>query len=75
MNALQNGARGLPAQDMEPDDLIKALNDIVAGQTVVAPELTIVWPRRCRVTWPPVHPPPRTGGTNASRTEILVPSG
>ena len=42
VNALQNGARGYLLKDMEPDDLIKALNDIVAGQTVVAPELTIV---------------------------------
>jgi two-component system nitrate/nitrite response regulator NarL len=42
INALQNGARGYLLKDMEPDDLIKALNDIVSGQTVVAPELTIV---------------------------------
>ena len=42
VNALQNGARGYLLKDMEPDDLITALNDIVAGQTVVAPELTIV---------------------------------
>ncbi len=42
VNALQNGARGYLLKDMEPDDLLKALNDIVAGQTVVAPELTIV---------------------------------
>ena len=42
VNALQNGARGYLLKDMEPDELIKALGDIVAGQTVVAPELTIV---------------------------------
>jgi two-component system nitrate/nitrite response regulator NarL len=42
VNALQLGARGYLLKDMEPDDLIKALGDIVAGQTVVAPELTIV---------------------------------
>jgi two-component system nitrate/nitrite response regulator NarL len=42
VSALQNGARGYLLKDMEPDDLIKALNDIVAGQTVVAPELTMV---------------------------------
>jgi two-component system nitrate/nitrite response regulator NarL len=42
VNALQGGARGYLLKDMEPDDLIKALGDIVAGQTVVAPELTIV---------------------------------
>jgi len=42
INALQGGARGYLLKDMEPDDLIRALGDIVAGQTVVAPELTIV---------------------------------
>ena len=42
VNALQSGARGYLLKDMEPEDLIKALGDIVAGQTVVAPELTIV---------------------------------
>jgi two-component system nitrate/nitrite response regulator NarL len=42
IHALQNGARGYLLKDMEPEDLIRALNDIVAGQTVVAPELTIV---------------------------------
>lgn len=42
VNALQNGARGYLLKDMEPDELIKALGDIVTGQTVVAPELTIV---------------------------------
>jgi two-component system nitrate/nitrite response regulator NarL len=42
VNALQSGARGYLLKDMEPEELIKALGDIVAGQTVVAPELTIV---------------------------------
>jgi two-component system nitrate/nitrite response regulator NarL len=42
VNALQNGARGYLLKDMEPDDLIRALTDIVSGQTVVAPELAIV---------------------------------
>ena len=42
VSALQKGARGYLLKDMEPEDLIKALSDIVAGQTVVAPELTIV---------------------------------
>ena len=42
VNALQGGASGYLLKDMEPDDLIKALNDIVAGQTIVAPELTVV---------------------------------
>jgi len=42
IDALQGGAQGYLLKDMEPDDLIRALNDIVNGQTVVAPELTMV---------------------------------
>jgi len=40
INSLQNGAQGYLLKDMEPDELISALEDIVAGQTVVAKELT-----------------------------------
>ena len=40
IDSLQNGAQGYLLKDMEPDDLITALNDIVQGQTVVANELT-----------------------------------
>ncbi len=40
IEALQNGAQGYLLKDMEPDELIDALRDIVAGSTVVAKELT-----------------------------------
>ena len=42
IEALRNGARGYLLKDMEPDDLLLALKDIVAGKTVVAPPLTHV---------------------------------
>jgi two-component system nitrate/nitrite response regulator NarL len=45
LNSLQGGANGYLLKDMEPDDLIKALNDIVQGQTIVAPELTMILAR------------------------------
>jgi two-component system nitrate/nitrite response regulator NarL len=38
--ALQAGVSGYLLKDMEPDDLVAALEGILAGQTVVAPELT-----------------------------------
>jgi len=42
INSLQNGAQGYLLKDMEPDELITALRDIMAGQTVVAKELTSI---------------------------------
>lgn len=42
VNSLQSGANGYLLKDMEPDELITALNNIVKGHTVVAPELTMI---------------------------------
>ena len=42
VGALQNGAQGYLLKDMEPDDLVVALRDIIAGKTVVAPDLAPV---------------------------------
>ncbi|MFW5723267.1 MAG: response regulator [Halochromatium sp.] len=40
VEALQAGVSGYLLKDMEPDDLVAALAGILAGQTIVAPELT-----------------------------------
>jgi two-component system nitrate/nitrite response regulator NarL len=40
LRAIQGGARGYLLKDMEPDELIAALDEIVAGGTAVARELT-----------------------------------
>jgi len=42
VGALQNGAQGYLLKDMEPDELVVALRDIIAGKTVVAPDLAPV---------------------------------
>ena len=42
IESLRAGAQGYLLKDMEPDDLVVALRDIVAGKTVVAPELASV---------------------------------
>jgi len=42
VGALRNGAQGYLLKDMEPEDLVVALRDIIAGKTVVAPDLAPV---------------------------------
>jgi two-component system nitrate/nitrite response regulator NarL len=42
IDSLQSGAQGYLLKDMEPDALIAALEEIVQGRIVVAPELAIV---------------------------------
>jgi len=46
--SLQSGANGYLLKDMEPDDLVDALEQIVAGNTVVANELTGILARAVR---------------------------
>jgi two-component system nitrate/nitrite response regulator NarL len=55
VQSLQGGANGYLLKDMEPDDLITALNDIVSGNTVVAPELTMVLARAVQGEPPPAN--------------------
>ena len=45
VECLRNGASGYLLKDMEPSELVTALRDIVAGKTVVAPELAPVLAR------------------------------
>lgn len=45
VGALRNGAQGYLLKDMEPDELVVALQDIIAGKTVVAPDLAPVLAR------------------------------
>lgn len=39
LSSLRSGAQGYLLKDMEPDELVLALREIVAGKTVVAPDL------------------------------------
>lgn len=43
--SLQGGAQGYLLKDMEPDDLVAALADVMAGKMVVAPEFSAVLAR------------------------------
>jgi len=48
VEALRSGARGYLLKDIEPDQLVIALRDVMAGNTAVAPELTPVLARFVR---------------------------
>jgi len=45
IDSLRKGVQGYLLKDMEPDDLVVALKDILAGKTVVAPQLSHVLAR------------------------------
>jgi len=59
--SLQQGAQGYLLKDMEPDDLISALQRIVKGETVVAQELTGILARALQ------------GGSQPAQEEIGFP--
>ncbi len=40
IESLRLGAQGYLLKDMDPDDLVKSLKNVLAGETVVAPDLT-----------------------------------
>jgi two-component system nitrate/nitrite response regulator NarL len=48
VECLRNGAQGYLIKDMEPEELVTALNEIIGGKTVIAPDLTGVLARVVR---------------------------
>jgi two-component system nitrate/nitrite response regulator NarL len=71
VEALRNGARGYLLKDMEPDDLVVALRDIVAGKTVVAPNLMPVLARVVQGDEPPQPEPSPINDLTPRESEIL----
>ncbi len=75
IESLRAGAQGYLLKDMEPDALVVALRDIVAGKTVVAPDLAPVLAKAVQGksmedTKPPVTSP--FGELTPRETEILA---
>jgi two-component system nitrate/nitrite response regulator NarL len=72
IGSLQAGANGYLLKDMEPDDLIAALRDILAGETVVAKELTGILARAVREEHAPAEKTePRFSDLTPREMEIL----
>lgn len=42
IESLRSGAQGYLLKDIEPDELVRSLQEVLTGKTVVAPELTAV---------------------------------
>ena len=69
--SLQQGARGYLLKDMEPDELVDALRDIVAGKTVVAKELAVVLAKAVQADAHPRAEEPRFSDLTPRELEIL----
>jgi len=70
--SLQCGANGYLLKDMEPDDLVAALEDIVAGKTIVANELTGVLARAVRQDKETAEPRLETIFSNLTPREMEI---
>lgn len=68
---LQAGAQGYLLKDMEPDELIAALQGILAGQTIVAKELTGVLVKAVKGDAPPPEPKPAFSELTPREHQIL----
>ena len=71
IESLQSGAQGYLLKDMEPDELIAALEDIVAGKTVVAKELTGVLAKAVKGGSPAIGSSPAFSDLTPREREIL----
>jgi two-component system nitrate/nitrite response regulator NarL len=71
VDSLQAGASGYLLKDMEPDDLIAALEGIIAGDTIVAPELTGALARAVRQESVVVDPQAAFADLTPREAEIL----
>jgi two-component system nitrate/nitrite response regulator NarL len=71
IESFQSGAQGYLLKDMEPDELIAALEDIVAGNTVVAKELTGVLAKAVKGGVPVSDSPPAFLDLTPREREIL----
>jgi two-component system, NarL family, nitrate/nitrite response regulator NarL len=71
IESLRGGAKGYLLKDMEPDTLVNSLNDIVAGKTVVAPDMTAVLARVVQGDGPLEPRPNRFSDLTPRESEIL----
>ncbi len=71
VESLRNGAKGYLLKDMEPDDLVDALVETMAGATVVAPDMTGVLARVVQGDIPDNYEEPRFSALTPREMEIL----
>ncbi len=71
VEALRRGAQGYLLKDMEPDELVSALQEIVGGKLVVAPDMTRALVSAVRGATPPAPEHKLLADLTPRETEIL----
>ncbi|MBK1702027.1 response regulator [Thiococcus pfennigii] len=71
IESLREGAQGYLLKDMEPDELIAALGEIVAGRTTVAPDLTGILAKAVQAAAKPAQPQKTFSELTPRELEIL----
>jgi len=71
VRSLRSGARGYLLKDIEPDDLVNALHRVVAGESVVAEELSGVLARVVQGEEPELREPAVVSELTPREREIL----
>lgn len=71
VESLRNGAQGYLLKDMDPEELVKALHSIVAGDTVVAPQLAGTLARALQTKDVVEEPPTPLSELTPREVEIL----
>ncbi len=71
VESLRNGAKGYLLKDMEPDDLVDALVDTMAGTTVVAQDMTGILAKVVQGDIPDTYEEPRFSALTPREMEIL----
>jgi two-component system nitrate/nitrite response regulator NarL len=71
VSALRGGARGYLLKDMAPDALVAAIETIVAGETVVAPELAPILATAVRGGYSGSDSRTRLGRLTSRETDII----
>jgi DNA-binding NarL/FixJ family response regulator len=70
--ALRNGASGFLLKDTPPEDLVRALRHVAAGEALLAPSVTRRLIDEIALVQPPPAPPPELAQLTSREREVLT---